>query len=298
MAIKKTQRKLDIEEQKLPTHLGDSMTPPNLFEEHAGHFWGILATQDYMRARFVVANALLEVRTYAAVQAAHDHIMGMVQLSRNDEMGLRHLVPALKLRLGRDQECYDFCMWYATTGHTSSEYDWEDTSLPFLDVESADVFEPVHEDLSNDYTLSHTVGMALLKIKVFLTMKALRNASILGGKEGLLPEILDAIRSQLVGGTLITDRVIIEDYGKQTELIHRLQAQIKMLYRATTYANKHFWRTLLNPGEHLIARQVRQDDHSPGSIGQMRYILIYCYDAWVETPGAIDVIRQLMEKKT
>ena len=43
-AIKKSQTALDREETKLRSHPGDFMTPPNLFEEHAGHFWGIMET--------------------------------------------------------------------------------------------------------------------------------------------------------------------------------------------------------------------------------------------------------------
>ena len=54
------------------------MTPSNLFEEHAGHFWGILETRDYMRARFALVEALLKVKTYAAVEAAHGNITDML----------------------------------------------------------------------------------------------------------------------------------------------------------------------------------------------------------------------------
>lgn len=73
--IKKTRQKLDREETKLRSHPGDFMTPTNLFEEHAGQFWGIFETRDYMRARFALVTALLKVRTYAAVGAAQAHVL-------------------------------------------------------------------------------------------------------------------------------------------------------------------------------------------------------------------------------
>ena len=51
--VAKKQRLLDHEEEKLRAEPGDGFaTPANPFENSIGHFWGILATRDYMRARF------------------------------------------------------------------------------------------------------------------------------------------------------------------------------------------------------------------------------------------------------
>lgn len=101
-AVKKTQSTMATEERILRDNPGDLMTPPNLFEEHAGHFWGILDTRTYMRARYALVEAFFEIETYTAVNAAHDHIMDLLRLSRSDNMGVRDLVPALKLWLGKD----------------------------------------------------------------------------------------------------------------------------------------------------------------------------------------------------
>ena len=60
--------------------------------------------------------ALLKIKTNAALLAAHAHLMDMLRLCWGDNMGVRDLVPALKLRLGKDQDCHDFCKWWATTG--------------------------------------------------------------------------------------------------------------------------------------------------------------------------------------
>lgn len=45
--IKKAQQDLDEEEQKLRAFPGDFMTPANVFDNSAGHFWGILGTRPY-----------------------------------------------------------------------------------------------------------------------------------------------------------------------------------------------------------------------------------------------------------
>lgn len=200
-------------------------------------------TRTYMRARYALVEALLKIKTYAAVNAAHGHIMDMLRLCRGDNMGVRDLVPVLKLQLGKDQECYDSCVWYATTSQIEY-YDWGDLNLPFFDVVDADVFEEVPDNICSEYgDLSRTSGMALLKIKLLITVQALRNAWMLAEK--VSQEILDAICSQLSSGTLTADRMDIINWTDLTELNRALQSHITTLYGAVDDQNQHFWPALL-----------------------------------------------------
>lgn len=74
-------------------------------------------------------------------------------------MGVRDVAPALDLRLGKDQECYDFCKWWATTGQEGN-YDSGNLDNPYLDVKNADVFEPLPENLVGKWpSLSHSVAI-------------------------------------------------------------------------------------------------------------------------------------------
>ena len=107
-SVKKAQHTLDLEEQKLRAHPGDFMTPPNLFEEGVGHFWGIHETRPYMRARYALIESLLKIKTSQAVQSALNHALDMLRLCRGDNIGVRDCIPAMFLRLGKDQACYDF----------------------------------------------------------------------------------------------------------------------------------------------------------------------------------------------
>ena len=144
-----------------------------------------------MRARFALVEAILKIKTFNAIQSALDHLRDMLRLCRSDNMGVRDLVPALFLRLGRDQESYDFVKWYATAGQ-ASDYDWGDMSLPFLNVANADVFEPVDYMCGKYLNLSHTVAVTLLKIKVLLDLKDLQNSTQL---DKIIPqEVVDNIK--------------------------------------------------------------------------------------------------------
>lgn len=285
-AIKKTQLVLDVEEKKLRAHPGDFMTPTNLFEEHVGDFWGLLETRDYMRARFALVEALLKIKTHAAVEGAHAHVMDILRLCHSDNMGVRDLAPALKLRLGRDQECYGFCKWWATW--EGEDYDWDDSDQPYLDIQGVDIFESPREHFTGEYgSLSRGVAVTLLKIRLLLDLRALQNSSMIGDK--VPQEILDGVRGQLVSGSAIAENESIMNARDQAPLIRTLEVQVQDLYTAVKRTNEYFWPALLKPGKHLTAEPEAYGDGSPE---QMQVVLQYSYDAWTETPGAIDMIRE------
>jgi len=288
-AIKKSKQALDNEEQKLRAHPGDWMTPANVFEEGAGHFWGIRETRPYMTARFTLVEALLKIKTTHAVQAAHSHLMDMLRLCRGDNMGVRDLVPALYLRLGKDQECYDFVKWWATTAE-NSHYDWGDTSLPYLHLKDEDVFEPVDLFTRRFAELTHAVSVTLIKIRLLLDVRALQNSTVVGAK--VPKELLDKIRGQLVS-TVVAKRKDIMDSEDQGPLIKKLESQVQKLYTAVKESNKYFWPALLKPGANLTERP---GIYSAGTREHMKLVLQYSYDSWIETPKAIDIIRELVAK--
>ena len=53
-------------------------------------------------------------------------------------------------------------------------------------------------------------------------------------------------------------------------------------------SNEYFWPALERPDEHLTARPAA---YSMGSVQEMQIILRYCYASWLETPGAMEVIK-------
>ena len=67
------------------------------FERDAGHFWGILETRPYMRARAGLAECLWQAGERAA---AIDHYREMLHLNPNDNQGLRHGLASWLLAAG------------------------------------------------------------------------------------------------------------------------------------------------------------------------------------------------------
>lgn len=78
--------------------VGEMRLGPRTFKEGAGHFWGILETRPYMRARQELAEAL---RWSGRLEEAVAEWEAMLKLNPNDNQGLRYSLLACYLALGR-----------------------------------------------------------------------------------------------------------------------------------------------------------------------------------------------------
>jgi tetratricopeptide (TPR) repeat protein len=74
---------------------------PQGFEEAVGHFWGLLETRPYMRARLGLANALW---TAGRRDEAAGHLQDMLRLNPNDNQGIRYTLAGFLLSLDRDDD--------------------------------------------------------------------------------------------------------------------------------------------------------------------------------------------------
>jgi tetratricopeptide (TPR) repeat protein len=71
------------------------------FVEERGHFWGLVETRPYMRARAGLARSLWQCGEYdQAIINWND----LLQLNADDNLGIRYVLAARLLELGRDRE--------------------------------------------------------------------------------------------------------------------------------------------------------------------------------------------------
>lgn len=295
-AIKTRRVAMEQEEETLRNHPGDFMTPADPFRTGVGKFWLIYDTRDYMRARFGLVDVMTRVKTVESVQAQFDHCMDMLRLCRGDNMGIRQLVPALMLRLDKDQECYDFMVWWLLTCD-DPKYDWGNPELPYLDTKNFDVFDEGVESGSfcGSFNLSHAVSVTLLKVKLILDMMALDyTTTTVGGK--VPREILDLIQSYVIRSpiTALNKQEFTDDRPWMAAVVAELEEQVDVLYRGIKKSNKHFWSALVNPGDYLTTRP---DVYTSGTVEEMQLVLQWNYDAWVETPGAIGFIKSKIKEE-
>jgi tetratricopeptide (TPR) repeat protein len=80
---------------------GERTLGDDFFKEESGHFWGILRTRPYMRARFGLAQCLEELGNLGeAVQ----HYRELLRLNQNDNQGVRHMLIRSLLELNANEE--------------------------------------------------------------------------------------------------------------------------------------------------------------------------------------------------
>jgi tetratricopeptide (TPR) repeat protein len=80
---------------------GASALGSTIFVEQRGHFWGLVETRPYMRARAGLARSLWQRGEYdQAIMNWND----LMQLNASDNLGIRYVLAARLLEHGRDRE--------------------------------------------------------------------------------------------------------------------------------------------------------------------------------------------------
>lgn len=98
-AAKTPREAKDLYEQGV--HAGERALGPEIFKHEAGHFWGIVETRPYMRARQGLAEALWALGEH---EQAIEHVTDMLRLNPGDNQGLRYLLASWLLAEGRDAD--------------------------------------------------------------------------------------------------------------------------------------------------------------------------------------------------
>ncbi|AEO71896.1 uncharacterized protein THITE_2124766 [Thermothielavioides terrestris NRRL 8126] len=284
--IRKARAKVAEEDHRIRNATPDFMTPANAFETDVGHFWGLVHTRDYMRARFDLAEQLLQLGTFDGVTEALEHMRDMLRLCRGDNLGLRNIVPAIMLRLDLDQECYDFVKWWATCD-PDGHYDWGDTTLPYLNIRGADVLEDPGFLLGKYAALNHVIAVLLLKLKLLVDIRSLKITRKILARRRLPLELwkqieLEAIRSPL------SAKLQKESPESLLKLEAKLLNHIRQLGTTLVKVNQHFMFHLFDPDEALSAKPMA---FSFGSWEEMALAMQNSYAAWWETEGVLDLLK-------
>jgi len=91
------------------------------FEEDVGHFWGMITTRPYMRARLGFAQCLEQL---GHVDDAVGHYRELLRLNPNDNQGVRDILLPTLLATGRDEEAGALLERYADDVSATWKYGW------------------------------------------------------------------------------------------------------------------------------------------------------------------------------
>ncbi|KAJ9210657.1 hypothetical protein DTO166G4_7717 [Paecilomyces variotii] len=286
--IKKARAILAEEDRRVRNATPDFMTPANAFETHVGHFWGIFNTRGYMRARFELAwDHLLPLGTFDSVHEALEHLLDMLRLCRADNLGIRDIVPAIMLRLDRDQECYDFVKWWATCD-PDGDYNWGDMTLPYLNISGADVLEDPGFLLGEFPNLNHIIAVLILNLKLLVDIRNLKiTRKILLTRTRLPFELREAIELAVIRSPL-SAKFQRESTVSLLKIESELVKKARKLGMAAVTINPYFiLPSLLEPDN---ACNFIPEVTESGGCDEMAQAMQYSYATWWETEGILDLL--------
>jgi len=84
---------------------GERALDKKAFKEDKGHFWGVLKTRPYMRARAGLMECLWELGDH---DEAISHARELLKLNKSDNQGIRYILTAYLAELGRYEELQQF----------------------------------------------------------------------------------------------------------------------------------------------------------------------------------------------
>jgi tetratricopeptide (TPR) repeat protein len=110
----------------LAVEAGMNALGPRVFEEDVGHFWGVLETRPYMRARLALAQCLWQAGDR---DDAIGHYRDMLRLNPGDNQGIRYILASCLLDAGRDDEVVALIEQYQDDA--SAAWAWSRALLAF-----------------------------------------------------------------------------------------------------------------------------------------------------------------------
>ncbi len=98
---------------------GERSLGPEVFQRDAGHFWSLLETRPYMRARLGLAHILW---TMGRRDEVIEHLQDMLRLNPGDNQGVRYTLAGFLLFLDRDAELTKLLRQYPEEASTAWAY--------------------------------------------------------------------------------------------------------------------------------------------------------------------------------
>ncbi|CAH0055119.1 unnamed protein product [Clonostachys solani] len=282
--ISMARAKLDHEDKLIRKPNPMYRVPSNVFETGVGYFWEIPRTRPYMRARLaLVMENLLPLGTLDSVREAHDHLGDMLRLCRMDTMAVREILPCIMLRLDRDQECYDFLKWWAMC---DIDHDWDDFTLPYLDIHGADALEQPGLFIDKRPSLNYLVAVLILKLKLLVDVLNTKITRKVLAQRSIPTELHAQIQQTVVRSPLSAD-LYKHSHKALSETEQTLLTQICKLAVAITELNPYFMFDLFDPDEAMVATL---GTYSPGSVEETDRAIQYSYATWWSTQGVLGLL--------
>ena len=205
--------------------------------------------------------------------------------------------PGLLIQLGRDQEAFDTVKGW-TEGNLGYTDAWE-----YPDTYALTALRSCHLRIFSrgfsPVNAAHSVALVLLKVRILLDLQRLAvTARILA--HGRLPlEIIDHIGAYIPWSSTVAKNRGLTRIGASgwlgmalRELIEEMQCQVRALGREISRRRPCTWAVLLDMKAYIDNWPDAQENREQALEETMERL---SYDAWKQTPGAIDLMQELAD---
>ncbi|KAG7288460.1 hypothetical protein NEMBOFW57_004812 [Staphylotrichum longicolle] len=288
--IKDSRTKIEDEEAKIRARPAyDLEMPVNVLDDpaHVGRLWTWQPVRPYLH------EMLIRSWRQQGIEDALAVYLEILRLNINDNQGARFLIPALYMRLGRNQEAYDFLKgWALHAAGRPETKELENPSLMYLHVKNADPTEGVDLWTGRFLQLAFMSSIQLLKTRLGMGLDLIleyRKALPPGAPIASPREILADVHGPYCGDIIerFAESLVNED--AITKKRDEVDEQLADLFVATAKYNEHFWPMMLQPAERdFSTRSLR---YTFGSREEAHLAFTYTYPAWCETPMALETLR-------
>lgn len=225
--------------------------------------------------RLAGVDELLQSDSQDDAELALLELWDMLKEDRADEDRVSDIIPHVLLRVGGEQECYDFIKWWVFHG---SKPRTDKRNSPFFNTKGANPCESPRALLQKDLSLSHLVALTLLKLRLFLDLEAISSA-LFDNAFGF-DSTIDSIDRPL--GEVAEDIFESSNSSRVEKLARDIQKQYLDLCERVNTANPYFWEGLAT--EELSSAF---GPHEPGSLDEAGLVLHHCRRAWEESEDAL-----------
>ncbi|KAI3654920.1 hypothetical protein MP228_000300 [Amoeboaphelidium protococcarum] len=250
-------------------------------EKYAGSFWELTETRNFMCTKYNVAIHFMEkMRSVDAYQKMEEYFLEMLRLCRSDNVGVRLILPAVYLMLGKEQECYDFIKWFQC--YPVNGYDWGNMDLPFLNYEQHNFLDELPEEFISEYiNVEMVLALALIKFRALRSLKDALNSEC---DLSRLPQVL--LRHLPAD---LNEKVL-------TEKVQLVQKHFDILFERIDKHNRRIWRAILEPGP-LINQQ--EPELIVQNTANEAYAIVRSFlRPWEWTEGAIEYLETRLGEDT
>ncbi|KAK0623907.1 hypothetical protein B0T14DRAFT_191091 [Immersiella caudata] len=254
-------------------------------------------TQDYIRTLTLCSKALLLVKTQQAVVNALAINREMLRLERRGIGAAVHAdqaIAPLLIRLDRDQEAYDFCAWWQSIPERENA-DWltSDKERPMLDLHGADPLENMSQWFGEEAVSKNLIRASSVLLILARLFFGFRMALEIQKRSPTLTtaEVLKKTAEVFPIDILQRHPEWLDVAENREKLVKEIVIGANIIASSIGQYNKWYFFFLENP--HEKSKRARKSiirQSTPGSPEEAEDAFDLTHDAWLATPGALDLV--------